>query len=357
MLYRGAFVSYFLVSLLLFSSAAVAETETETHTGQYLKFSMIPSPLPGGTVYQVGNGSAVISAQGTFLSVHLNARGMAKSAHFTLALVADGTSHSVANMTTNSDGEVEAEAEVTLATGSYVIGLKLLDTSTFSSPTLVLVGSPTTQPLSIAQAPTHTATTTTREEDHPVTTVQASSPEEGDIRSAIQTKVIPAVVDVGASGSSVSVNDANFSVSVGRDQQDCYQVSISAANVSGPRVLMINLTSAQSRNLFSSPVQIILDGAVVPQATTLSQVLGAQATDPARFVLISSGSVLKLLISIPHFSYHTIEILPVLVHVGSVLLVDLPVLLLAVTAVSILVVVVNSRRTRVSLWAPDPILG
>ncbi|HEV2227264.1 MAG TPA: hypothetical protein VGR56_10740 [Nitrososphaerales archaeon] len=347
-LIRGAFVSYLLVGLLLFSSAAFAETETETHTGQYLRFSLIPSPLPGGTVYQVGNGSAVIWAQGTFLSVHLYARGMARSAHFMLVLVANGTSHSVANMTTNYDGEVEAEAEVALGPGVYAVGLKLFDTSTFSSPTLVLIGSPTTQTLSILQTTAQT-TTTTREADHPVTTVLGGNPEEDDIRSAIQTKVIPAVVDVGVSGSSVSVNDANFSVSVGMDQQNGYQVSISAANVAGPRVLMINMTSAQARNLFSSPVQVILDGVGVSQAATLSQVLGAQASDPARFVLVSSNSALKLLISIPHFSYHTIEIIPILVHIGSALVVDLPVLILSVTAVSMLVVVVNSRRTRVSV--------
>lgn len=349
--FHGAHVSYVLLGLLLFSSAAFAETETETetHTGQYFKFSMIPSPLPSGTVYQVGNGSAIIWAQGTFLSVHLYSRGMARSAHFMLVLVANGTSHSVANMTTNFYGEVEAEAEVTLGFGTYAVGLKLLDTSTFSSPTLVLISSPKTQSLSILQSTALTTTTTSSGADHSVTTVLGGNPEEDDIRSAIQTKVIPAVVDVGASGSSVSVNDANFSVSVGMDQQNGYQVSISAANVAGPRVLMINLTSTQARNLFSSPVQIILDGARVSQATTLSQVLGAQATDPARFVLVSSNSALKLFISIPHFSYHTIEIIPILVHIGSSLVVDLPILILSVTAVSMLVVVVNSRRTRVSV--------
>jgi hypothetical protein len=350
--------SFVVVVLLLFSSATVAETETETHTqtgsisygpGQYLRFSMIPSPLPSGVTYQVGNGSALIMVQEAFLSVHLQARGMAKSAHFMLVLVANGASHSVANMTTSFDGEVEAEASITLAPGVYTVGLKLLDTSTFSSPTLVLVGSPATQPLSLVQTTTQTSTTTTREADHPITTVQGGSPEEDNIRSAIQTKVIPAVVDVGATGSSVSVNDANFSVSVGRYQQDGYLVSISAANVAGPRVLLVNLISTQSRNLFSSPVQVILDGASVSQATTLSQVLGAQAADPARFVLISSGSALKLLISIPHFSYHTIEIIPILAEVGSALLVDIPVVILSITAVSLLVVVVNSRRTRVSI--------
>lgn len=308
---------------------------------------MVPSGLPNGVVYQVGNGSAVVSVQESFLSVHFHAGGMAKSAHFMLVLVANGISHSVANMTTNSDGEVEAEAEVTLATGAYSVGLELLDTSTFSSPTIVLMGSPATQPLSLTQTANHyTATTTMSGVDHPVTTVQGGSPEEDDIRSAIQTRVIPAVVDVGASGSSVSVNDANFSVSVGRYQQDGYLVSISAANVAGPRVLLVNLTSSQSRSLFSSPVQVILDGASVSQASTLSQVLGAQAADPARFVLISSGSGLKLLISIPHFSFHTIEIIPILARVGSALLIDFPVVILSITVVSLLLVVVNSRRTR-----------
>ena len=351
---RAASPVFALVILLLcFSAVATAETETETQTQttstfgtqQYLRFSMVPSSVSGAPAYPQGNGSAEVQAQGTLLAVHFGAQGMARDAHLTLVLVANGTSHSVANMTTSYDGEVEAEATVSFAPGSYSVGLQVLDTSTFSTPTQVLASSPGTEPLSVVQGTQESSTT--GEATQSVSTIQGGETEDDGIRTAIQTKVIPAVVDVAESGSAVYVNDGNFSVSVGKYQQDGYLVSISAANVVGPRVLLVNLTSAKARTLFSGSVMITLDGSTVQQAATLSQVLGAKAGDPARFVLVSGPSALRLLISIPHFSYHTIEIIPILAQAGAALLVDMPALVLSVAAVSLVVLAAYSRRTRV----------
>jgi hypothetical protein len=345
--------------MLCFSSVAMAETETETQTRtassdygtqQYLSFAMVASRV-SGTPYPVGNGSAEIRVEGTSLSVHFDAEGMAKSAHLTLVLLASGTSHSVANMTTSHDGEVEAEATVSLGIGSYSVGLQVFDTSTFSSPTQVLMSNPSAQPLSLYQS-TQVSSTTTTEQAQTATTVPPvpeGDTEKGDIRTAIQSKVIPAVVDVGESGSNTFVNDGNFSISVGRYQQDGYLVSIYAANVVGPRVLLVNLTSAQARSLFSAPFQIALDGSAIPQASVLSQVLAASPGDPAQFVLVAGPTALKLLVLIPHFSYHTISIVPILVHALAAMQLYVPALLISVAAVTAVLVAAYSRRTRVEL--------
>ena len=356
----GAFRPFLamVVFILCFSSVAMAETETETQdqtatsnygSQQYLRFSMVASPV-SSTSYPIGNGSAEIRVEGTFLSVHLDAEGMGRGAHLTLVLQANGASHSVANMTTSDDGEVEAEATVSLSTGSYSVGLLVLDTSTFSTPTQVLVSNPITQLLSLYQSAQ--VTTTTIEQAQTATTVppvHEGDTEEGDIRTAIQSKVIPAVVDVGESGSNTFVNDGNFSISVGRYQQDGYLVSISAANIVGPRVLLVNLTSSQARSLFSSPFQIALDGTAIPQASALSQVLAASPGDPAQFVLVAGPTALKLLVLIPHFSYHTISIVPILVHAGAALMLYAPALLISVAAVTAIMVAAYSRRSRVEV--------
>ncbi len=335
--------------ILCFSAVAVAETETETATqttGTFsgsqtlLRFAMEPSPV-SETGYRQGNGTAYIEVQGTYLAVHFEAEGMSSSVHLSLVLLANGSSHSAANMTTSYDGEVEAEAAVYLAPGAYSIGLQVLDTSSFSSPTVVQVSSPQTQPLSVVQG-----TTTNSESSQSVSTIQGGETEDDGIKTAIQDKFIPAVVEVGDSGSSIIVNDHNFSVSVGGYQQDGYLVSIYAANVAGPRVLLVNLTSAQARSLFSAPISITLDGSRVQQAGSLSEILGATAADPPRFIVVSSPSSLRLLISIPHFSYHTIAIVPIIVQLGGALLLDLPVLLFAVAAVSVVILAVHSMRTR-----------
>ncbi len=342
-----------VVLLLCFSSVAFAETETESlststtstpyGSQEYLRFSLVPSPV-SNTGYPQGNGSAEIQVQGTFLAVHFEAEGVARSAHLTLVLLANGTPQSVVNMTTSYDGEVEAEATVSLPAGSYSMGLQVLDISSFSTPKVVLVSSPSTLPLLVVQSSQVNSVT---EQSQTATTVQEGETEDGYIRTAIQTKVIPAVVEVGDLGSSTQVNDANFSVSIGRYQQNGYLVSISAANVAGPRVLLVNLTSAEARALFSGPVQITLDGSPIPQASSLAQVLSASPGSPARFVLVSGPSALKVLILIPHFSYHTVGIIPVAVQVEAVLLYYAPALLFSVAAVTVVVLLAYSRRIRV----------
>jgi hypothetical protein len=344
------------VFLLCFNSFAVAETETEDQSRtatsslgaqQYLRFEMFSS-LASTTGYPRGNGSVEVQVQGTQLGVHFSAEGMARSAHLTLLLLANGTTHSAVNMTTSYDGEVEAEATVSLAQGSYSVGLQVVDTSSFSAPMTVMVSDPSTQLLTLAQA-SQVTNTTASWQTQTATTVHEGESEDDDIRTAIQTKVIPAVIEVGNSGSIASVNDANFSVSIGRFQQDGYLVSISASNVVGPRVLLVNLTSDQARTLFSGPVQITLDGSLVPQASALSQVLSAPVGSPAKFVLVAGPSELNVLVLIPHFSYHTIEIVPILAQAGAILLYYTPALLFAVAAATVVVLVAYSRRTRVEI--------
>ncbi len=345
-----------LLLMLCFSAVSLADTETETATqttgtltgsqGQ-LRFAMVPYPLSGASGYRQGNGTADLEVQGAYIAVHFEAEGMASNVHLALVVLTNGAPRPAANMTTSNEGEVEAGASISLAPGTYSVGLEVLDTSTFASPTVILVSSPETETVTVGQGAQVTYTAT-GESTQPVSTLQGGESEDSGIRTAIQSKFIPAVVNVGESGSSIYVNDGNFSVSVGMYQQDGYLVSISATNVAGPRVLLVNLTSAQARGLFSSPVVIALDGSPVRQAAALSEVLGAKSGDPAKFIVVSTPSALTLLVSIPHFSYHTISIVPIIAQAGAALAVNLPVLLFTVAAVSVVVLAVYSRRTRVA---------
>jgi len=81
----------------------------------------------------------------------------------------------------------------------------------------------------------------------------------------------------------------------------------------------------------------------------LSDVLSAPSGSAAKFVLVSGPSALQVLILIPHFSYHTISILPILVNAGAALLYYAPALLFSVAAVTAVVLVAYSRRTRVEI--------
>jgi hypothetical protein len=83
---RAAVFSVALVLLLCFQGVVMAETETETRTQtatlssgiqQYLSFSMVPPSGSSLAGYHYGSGSARVQPQGTFLSVHFNAEGVA----------------------------------------------------------------------------------------------------------------------------------------------------------------------------------------------------------------------------------------------------------------------------------------
>lgn len=337
-----------ILLFLCFSLSALADSETDNggFSGTSVRFSMAPQPVPGQPTYKEGGGSGYVGALGTELRVHFDAEGMAGGTHFMLVLLANSASHSIANMTTDFGGETEAEGYLSLPAGTYSIGLEVLDTSSFASPTIVMVSNPTTQSVTLPVAAA-TSSTTTSQPTQTIDTIQGGRTEDDGIRSAIQSSFIPAVVEVGVSGSSVQLNNGNFSVSVGRYSQGGYLISISGVNGTGPRALLLNATSAQSRNLFSGPIQITLDGLTVQQASSLSQVLSPKAGDPSRFLIILTSMSLELLITIPHFSSHIVAIAPIITAIESVLEINFPVLVVSVIVVTALVATVYSRRIRV----------
>lgn len=360
--------SSFVILIILGSIPVFAETETETEThssyqtstyqttdthltndtyqrqGPAVQFSIVSVPVPSHPNYTGGTGSASIDVQGQTLSIHLHVDGAASRAHFALLLSINNATQSVANMTTDEEGQLEAEAQATLTSGNYSVGLRIFDTSSFGTPILVMTTSPSVQPLQLPliSQTTHTQSET---EGQQVNTIGGSESDDGEVRNALQSMVIPAVVDVGQSGSSAVVVDSRFSISVGSLQNNGIIVSVSAVNVTGPRVIMLNLTSPAAQKLVSGSVLITLDNASIQQASSVSQVLGVRAGDPSLFVIYSSGSLLKLLVSIPHFSFHTIQILPVLAEIGSAVL-DISSAILSVAAVSAVIFVAFARRDR-----------
>jgi hypothetical protein len=351
--------SSFAILIILGSIPVMAETETETKTqasyqstsyqytssnqqGSSLQFSIVSVPVPSQPNYTGGNGYASILASGTTLSIHIHVKGTAR-AHFTLALVANNATQAIANMTADEEGEIEAEAQATLAAGNFSLGLRIFDTSSFSVPTLVMATSPPSQRL---QLPTAQPTNTQSETDgQQVNTVGGDESDDGEVRNAMQSNFIPAVVDVGPSGSSAVVSDNRFSVSVGSLQGNGIIVSVSALNVTGPRVILVNLTAPQARALFSGSVLVTLDGIAIQQSSSVSQVLGVRAGDPSMWVVYSFKSGLKLLVSIPHFSFHIIQVLPVLTEIGSAVL-DFTFVILSVAAVSAVILISYTGRTK-----------
>ncbi len=171
--------------------------------------------------------------------------------------------------------------------------------------------------------------------------------QEQQIRTAINEGTVPAVIQVSSSGATVSVIDHRFNVSVGNVQGGGVVISISA-NVTGPRVLVINLTDSALFNLSSRRLIVTLDGRTVSEAASVEQVLAPKADAPSTFILVGTSTGLQLLMSVSHFSSHVIQVLSLpLAELRNIITVSAPLLVASVLLVGGGFAAVYARRKRV----------
>jgi hypothetical protein len=148
-----------------------------------------------------------------------------------------------------------------------------------------------------------------------------------------------------------SVIDQRFSVSIGRASDDGYVLTISANNVTGPRTLLVNLTGSSVLDFKVNSLNITLDGSPVTEASSLTQVLNPVEGDPARYAIIITSAGEQLLVSIPHFSVHTLAFNPVPITqiqraIQSILAVNAEILLVAALIITALFAAAYRGRKR-----------
>jgi hypothetical protein len=332
------------------TSTRTRDTNSSSGEGsqQGLQFRMVSvlSQLPVAG-YQTGAGQATIDLTGTTIVARVELSRMNPRTSFELALVVNGTYFSLGNFSSSEEGEAEIQAQYSVNPGSYSVGLAVFDLSTLHTKLLGMASQPATLTLTVAQSQSSSSATTQSQQTESVTVVTGGRQEQDDIEKAIGDKTIPAVIQVGSGGIGYTVIDSNFTLFVGSLQGGGIQITISATNVSQPRVLLVNLNSSQYLNLQSGSLTISYDGTPVSQAGSVAQVLNPQPTVPPMFVLVSASAGYQLLISIPHFSTHFIQILPALEGlVRNLFAVDGTALILSLAVVTGVMVTVYSRRTR-----------
>jgi len=240
---------------------------------------------------------------------------------------------------TNDHGNGHAELETTLTPGTYLIGLALC-----SGSTVVFVSDPVTRSATVMASKNPSQPHENQQGEN--SEVKENENDKEDIKSATAKGDIPAVVQWTDSSPSVTQVDPKFSVSVGKTSNNGLIVSISADNVTGSRVLLINLSGTSYTTDQLKTLSVTYDGNPISQASSLSQILNAATTDPARFIILVTSNGVQLLVSIPHFSSHIIQIIPGLASVGSFLAVNAPILIGGILVVSLLSAVVYARRRR-----------
>jgi len=323
----------------------VSET-THTNEGEQGEHTLQFKLLAVGTP-PVGKGEAEVQIRGTDIRVDLQIQQAVKSASYGVTLIASLTSDftissafcagSIGTLMTSDEGEAEAKLKTSLSPGTYFMAVLLcID----GNP--MLTSDPANQKAIIS--PATTTESETKETDE-VNAKQEDQKDQDDIKSAEDSKEIPSVVEVSSKEATITQLDSKFSVSVSRPGDNALSVSIAGANGTGPRVLLINLAKDAGALSSLGSLRVTYDGNKISQASSLSQVLSGTSTSPPSYIVLATSSGVQLLVFIPHFSSHLIELLASPAPLGT-FIAQAPLLLAGFAVVAAVAAALFMRRKR-----------
>ena len=282
------------------------ETQTAENKGEStLEFKLVPV----GTA--AGKGDAEVQIGGTDIRVDLQIEHAPANGTYSVALITSQTSPiftvssaacsaSIGTLITSDEGQAEVKLKTSLSPGTYFVGLIVC---TGGTPSLI------SDPLTLSGTITQGKAENEKEQTNEVNAKEEAKTDEDDINKAKDSKQIPAVVEVSGSGSTITQIDSKFSVSVSRPSDNSLSVSIAGANGTGPRVLLIDISKDAGGLSSLGSLKVTYDGERVSQASSLSQVLSGTSTSPPSYIVLLTSSGAHLLVFIPHFSSHLIELL------------------------------------------------
>ena len=322
-------------------------THTSENEGEHtLEFKLVAL----GTA--AGKGDAEVQIKGTDVRVLIQVEQAVKGATYKVTLVVSDSSTftvssafctgSLGTFMTSDEGQDEVKMSTTVSTGTHFLGLVLC---TAGTPAFI------TDPLTRQATITSATTTKSETETDQVNTKEEDKQEQDEIKGAEDSKQIPAVVSVSASGAALTQLDSKFSVSVSRPGDNQLSVSISGTNVTGPRVLLINVTKDAGALSNLGALSITYDGNKISEASSLSQIFSGTSTRPPSYLVLVTSAGVQLLVFIPHFSSHLIQLLtsPTSLSAFSA---EVPLLLAGLVAVAALSAAVYARRKRFATTVP-----
>ena len=324
--------------------------DSENESQQELEFRLV-----GAANNSTGRGEVNIHISGNVLRVDVEVSRAIASSEYNISLVAlpvptnisspsaplnltsitSVCSNRIGTLITGEEGEGEAHLETELAAGNYSIGLALC---VLGMPELVT--SPGTELAVVGHGFTPVNETNERAK-----VVNENQTVDSEIENAANNGRIPVVVQLGNTGASVAQLDPRFSVSVSQPYDNSLIVTISASNVTGSRILLINITKNALPALQSGGLLVKYDNATIPEAASLMQVLYPENQTPS-YIIIGTASGYQLLIYIPHFSTHIIQLIAEPLRIMPALAAQDPMMVAAVAAVisaSVLVLVFRGR--------------
>lgn len=249
----------------------------------------IPTPSSGGTHFGTS------SVSGT---------SMASTTATTTTTTTTTCSNAVGMLVTSKVGQGIAHLDTSLNVGTYQIGLLLC---IGNNP--ALISQPATQQGIITAGNVHNDESGLSSDAHHVNAASGDNHVESEIKSAEQNSMVAGVVNAGGLTPTVEQMNQNFAISAGPLYSSGTIISIGTTTVEMPQILIVNLgNSPMFQNV--NALAVTMDGAPVQYSPSASQVL-SPSNQSAYYSLVQTSHGLQLLISIPHFSDHVIQILPI----------------------------------------------
>ncbi len=125
--------------------------------------------------------------------------------------------------------------------------------------------------------------------------------------STIHSSVAAEVNIANQEVSTTSIDDG-VAINATNTSPDSVAINVSAANETGPKVILINLSNTTINVGNLEYLGIEYDGKPIAPAANVDAILHAKSTDDPNFAIIVTQTGAQVLVLVPHFSTHTITL-------------------------------------------------
>lgn len=139
-------------------------------------------------------------------------------------------------------------------------------------------------------------------------THQEDQQTDNNISDAIDNKTVSTIVNIGEKNQETKSIDDNIDAHTNNSTNDSVSVTVDSKTESGPKVIIFNLNSTTIDVSSVKYLHITYDGQSISPATDINSVLHAKSTDNPSYAIIITQNGAQVLVSIPHFSNHTITL-------------------------------------------------
>ncbi len=181
---------------------------------------------------------------------------------------------------------------------------------------------------------------------------QETQQDANNVDDAKKNETIAAEVDINDESVGTQSIDNNVSVKTEHHTNDTVNITIDASSQTGPKVLLINLNSTTIDVANMKFIDVRYDGNHITPAANVDEVLHPTSSDQPHYAILVTQSGAQILVSIPHFSTHTITVSKINKVMPSIVpeFPSVYTLVLMISLLSIIVFSVASRKYTLSLF-------